>query len=313
MNKKTRLIVLFLCILCFFVIAPVLVSYSEGYRIDFKKMSVVATGGIYVRTFPAADKITIDYGIIEKPGLFANSIFVQSLLPENHTVSILKNGYYDYFKTLPVKENEVTKLENVLLIKKDIKFTATPTPTTQTPPPVASQYIIKNNNLYYSNQKLIPVIKKIVAFNIQGNSIIWIGTDGFLYKSDLANLTVAPVKLISANRAKSVAISPDGKNIVFNNNNSIYISTLSTTPLQNSTLYSSSEKISNVTWLNNDYIIFTSGQKILISEIDYRGNINTIVLSQTLAPSDKFLFNPSDSKIYIQTKTALLVSEKITP
>ena len=122
MTKKTRLIILLCCVVCFFVVAPILVAYSEGYRFDFEKMKIVATGGIYVRTFPSADKITIDGNISEKPGIFLNWIFVQSLLPKNHTVSIKKNGYYDYFKTLPVEENQVTKLENVLLIKKAIAF-----------------------------------------------------------------------------------------------------------------------------------------------------------------------------------------------
>ena len=103
---------------CFLVIAPILVLYSEGDRFDFEYMRITETGGIYVRTFPVAGQIVIDSKISEKPGIFSNSIFVQSLLPSSHAVLIKKNGYYDYFKTLPVEESQVTKLENVLLIKK---------------------------------------------------------------------------------------------------------------------------------------------------------------------------------------------------
>lgn len=122
MTKKTRLIILLICVACFLIIAPVLVLYSMGYRFDFVKMRTTATGGIYVRTFPTAGQVIIDSKIIEKPGMFSNSIFVQSLLPTTHSVLIKKNDYYDYFKTLPVQENQVTKLENVLLIKKNIEF-----------------------------------------------------------------------------------------------------------------------------------------------------------------------------------------------
>ncbi|MGD0577154.1 MAG: hypothetical protein ABSA74_03715, partial [Candidatus Staskawiczbacteria bacterium] len=75
MTKKTRLIILLSCVACFVIIAPILVAYSEGYRFDFEKDKIVATGGIYVRTFPAADKIIIDSDISEKPGLFLNYIF----------------------------------------------------------------------------------------------------------------------------------------------------------------------------------------------------------------------------------------------
>lgn len=108
--------------MCFFVIAPILVAYSMGYRYDFEKMKVVATGGIYVRTFPTAEQIIIDERAPEKPGMFASSIFAQSLLPKNHNVYIKKPGYYDYSKILAVQENQVTKLENVLLIKNNITF-----------------------------------------------------------------------------------------------------------------------------------------------------------------------------------------------
>ena len=68
MNKRTRLIILLTCVTLFILIAPILIAYSEGYRFDFEKRKIVVIGGIYVRTFPAADKITIDSNISEKPG-----------------------------------------------------------------------------------------------------------------------------------------------------------------------------------------------------------------------------------------------------
>ena len=83
-----------------------------------------------------------------------------------------------------------------------------------------------------------------------------------------------------------------------------------------------SEKITDCLWLNNDYIIFTAGDKITISEIDYRGNINAITLPQTIAISpDKkidiknpqIFFNQQSSKLYILTADTLLLSERIIP
>ncbi len=372
MTKRTRLIILLICVAAFLAIAPVLVLYSMGNRFDFKKMKITATGGIYVRTFPAAEQITIDSKILQKPGIFSNSIFVQSLLPNDHTVLVEKSGYYDYSKTIPVLEKEVTKLENVLLIKKDIQFEII-TDKTQSPFTNQEKFIIKNNNLYYSNikenselsvlEKSTPVIKKIVAFSLQNNNIIWIKTDGFLYKSDLENLSADPVKIaltpIKINKTNfykiinynkdifvndngnlfilnaktnnldnfyspvaDEKISPDGKNIIYYNGNNIYISLLSDLTIPKNTLYKSSEKINDCLWLNNSYIIFTAGNKITISEIDYRGNINSITLPQTISispdktieiKSPKIFFNQQEGKLYILTNNILLVSEKITP
>ena len=64
MKKRTRLIIMLACVACFLVVAPILVFYSMGYRFDFAKMKITATGGIYVRTYPVADRILIDSKIL---------------------------------------------------------------------------------------------------------------------------------------------------------------------------------------------------------------------------------------------------------
>lgn len=371
MTKKTRVFILLICVACFLVIAPVLVLYSMGYRFDLVNMRITATGGIYVRTFPVAELIIVDSKISQKPGVFSNSVFVQSLLPKDHTVLVTKNSYYDYFKTLPVKENQVTKIEDVLLIKKNMQFTVIEGKT-QSPFIVQEKFIIENGNLYYSDapensglsaaQKSTPVLKKVVVFAQQNNNIIWLGTDGFIYKSNLASLSAEPAKLIltpikitktgiykiladnnhifvnnngnllllNAETSefdaftasiKDAKISPDGKNIVYYDNNNIYISTLPNMPQIKKTLYKSFEKINNCLWLNNNYIIFNAGNKIVISEIDSRGNINAVTLPQTTAVSadkqievknPKIYFDQQIGKLYILTNDILLLSEKIT-
>ena len=122
MNKRTRLVILIICVVLFSVITPYIVLYSLGYRIDFVNGKIIETGGIYVRVFPQGADITIDSKIKNKTGLFLNSIFVQNLLPKQHAVLIEKEGYHSYQKNLLVKEKEVTKLENVVLFKNKTLF-----------------------------------------------------------------------------------------------------------------------------------------------------------------------------------------------
>lgn len=372
MKRKTRLIILFACAICFIIIAPTLVFYSMGYRFDFEKMKVTATGGIYVRSFPAAEKIIVDSKIIEKPAIFSNSVFIQSLLPNKHSVLLQKEGYYDYSKTIPVQEKEVTKLENIILIKKDISFELV-TDKTKNPFISKEKFIIKNSNLYYSDstenseltaiQKSTPILKGVVAFAIQNNNILWVKTDGFFYKSDSSNLslepikiTLTPIKLIKNGFVKIIAdskeifvndngyllflntktnnlenfyngikdakISPDDKNMVYYDENNVYLSPILDLPFTKNLLYKSSEKINHCLWLNNDYIIINAGDKIIISEIDYRGNINQITLPQKITiskdqeinvKSPKIYYNQQENKLYILTGTNILVSEKIIP
>jgi len=371
MTKKTRLTILFICVACFLFIAPVLVGYSMGYRFDFEKMKVTATGGIYVRTFPAPEQVFVDSKISEKPGIFSNSVFVQSLIPSMHSVLVKKTGYNDYSKTLPVLEKQVTKIENILLIKKNLQFQLI-TDATQSPFTNKEKFIIKNSNLYYSDaaenssltalQKSTPLLKKIAAFMQQNNNIIWLGTDGLIYKSDISSLASTPTKITTtpikisktgsytivgdskntflndngglsilntktnelenlATTVKGIKVSPDEKNIIYYNDTNIYLAPISTEPIAKTSLYKSSEIINDCLWLNNDYVIFTAGDKIIISEIDFRSNVNSVALPQTIviSPDQKIdikvpqiFFNQKEGKLYILTNKVLLVSEKIT-
>lgn len=455
MTKKTRLLILLFCIICFFIIAPVLVAYSMGYRFDFESMKVVGTGGIYVRTFPAAEQIIIDSKISGKPGIFSNAIFVQSLLPKDHTVFIKKDGYYDYFKTLPVQEKEVTKLENVILIKKSLIFNSivdeidyfsiapnnqnviTATigtkatsfnyfnlnnnqsqvlsvqitgkiseikwsddsskalikiqvsgdifyylfdSTIQTPTVTHLPYLDKNsrqisfnprdtkeifyeeNNMLYSlkNNKPQAIIKNLVAYQLAGENIVWLSKEGLLSLSDFSgkliniltgkNITISPAKnyeiltisgktflkedvllflfnpdtkILESFEAPEVpyktAASPDNKNFIYCADNKIYLYSFLDKKYEE---IFSGDKITNCQWLNNDYIISTSGDNIVISEIDYRGNINTVTLPAALdIGEDKTIeiknpqafFVQQSGKLYILADRILLTSEKILP
>ena len=58
-----------------------------------------------------------------------------------------------------------------------------------------------------------------------------------------------------------------------------------------------SEKIGNVFWLTGHYLIFNSGSKIKIAEIDDRDKINIVDLADFKDP--EIFFNQSDKKLYI--------------
>jgi len=122
MTKKKRLIILLIYAVLFFAITPYIVLYSLGYRIDVASKRIIATGGIYVKALPQGTDIIIDSKIKNKTGLFSNTVFVQNLLPKQHAVLIQKEGYHDYQKNLLVRENQVTKLENVVLFKQKMLF-----------------------------------------------------------------------------------------------------------------------------------------------------------------------------------------------
>jgi hypothetical protein len=260
-----------------------------GDRFDFKRMRITETGGIYVRTFPAAGQITIDSNISQKPGLFANSIFVQSLLPKDHTVFIQKDGYYDYFKTLPVVEKEVTKLENVLLIKKSIEFKSLVDKVDYFSIAPNNQSFItfttgaKSTTLNYSSlsssnlpQTLsFAQLGKILSVKWSGDSNKALisalggpasGWETFYYLFDNASQSQAAVKKPTVARIASldkttqqISFNPqDSQQIFFIKNKNLYsLKNNKTTPIITGLL---SYKISgnNITWLSSNGMLSSS-------------------------------------------------------
>lgn len=436
--------------------------YSMGYRIDFENRKITATGGIYTRTYPQADEIIVDSKITKKPGMFANSVFVQDLLPRQHSVLIKKEGYFDYTKTLEVNEKEVTKIENIILFKTEISynklienaisFSVSPdqkniliensntksldfsyfsilspsniktyslplkytdvleikwaedsskalvktrsstnstayyivdfTKETQqnsslsyltagleninfNPQDSSQIFYTKNNTLYFvKNNKAAVLIKNVLDYKFYNGSIVWLSLEGDLNKSDLSGKTTETLSSWNLNKnyfnpanykisivpgkiflTKSDSLfeynseakalesinpiinnykllqSPDNKNIIFYNTSEIYLYPLNgDSKEEHSKLFSANypETITNCFWLNNDYIIFESGNKIIISEIDYRGNINAIQVPQNYEPSPssktpEMFFNTQDNKVYILNGDILYSSEKLTP
>ena len=364
MTKKIRSLILVLCIVLFLVISPYIIIYSLGYRVDFEQKKIVTTGGIYVKALPQGADIIVDSKISNKTSFLSPTVFVQNLLPKQHQVEIKKDGYYDYKKTLEVKEKEVTKLDRVILFKTKIPFEIL---TDKTNSPFSKKepeqlFFIQNGNLYtHGLKKSAIILKKVFAFEVSGNSIIWLGLDGYLYSSsqdgkNTDKLSQIPLKINKNNSykftvvsqyiflkennslllfnqktkifktfyglVKDLVISPDGQKILYYNDNEVLYSYLNSDDPEKIFLNRFSEKIGDCFWLNDDYLIFDLGGKIIISETDNRDSINTITLPQTLSLADgtfieiknpKIFLNHQDEKLYILIKDTLLSSERLIP
>ncbi len=79
-----------------------------------------------------------------------------------------------------------------------------------------------------------------------------------------------------------------------------------------------SEKITDVFWLNDNYLIFMAGDKIKISEIDYRDRLNIIdIFEIKKLPQNgsavKMFWNQFDKKLYLLSKNNLYSSDALLP
>ena len=131
MNQKTRSLLFFFLILIFLVVAPLTVLYSQGYRVDFQNLRVVQTGGFYFRVTPPNVNIIITperenlLAIEDNTNFFFGTLYVENILPERYAITISKEGYHPWRKSLEIREKKVTEVKNVTLIPTDPSFTIT--------------------------------------------------------------------------------------------------------------------------------------------------------------------------------------------
>jgi len=119
---------------------------------------------------------------------------------------------------------------------------------------------------------------------------------------------------------KDTVLSPNGQKIILYNDHEILYSFLNSDMPEKIFLNRFSEEITDVQWINDDYIIFTLGGKIMISELD-QNQPNIITLPQALTingavfdiKNAKIQLNQQDKKLYILAKETVLISERLIP
>jgi len=122
MQKKTRRILFIICLVFFLSVTPLVILYSQGYRIDVDSRKITQTGGFFCRVLPKQATIYFDSKFKKKTDWFFGSALIENLLPKKHKVSIVKEGFHPWEKTLEIREKEVTTAENVILFPKNPDF-----------------------------------------------------------------------------------------------------------------------------------------------------------------------------------------------
>ena len=92
--KKRRIIFLF-CGIFFLVLAPILLFYSLGYRLD-KNFRIGRTGGLYVSSPVSGSEIFVKNKQEKKTNILQNGLFLQNLKTGIYPILITKDGYWPW-------------------------------------------------------------------------------------------------------------------------------------------------------------------------------------------------------------------------
>jgi len=122
MKKEYRKALFISSVFIFFIIAPILIFHSQGYRFDFKNKKVIQTGGFYFEILPKQSNIYLNNKLSTKTNFLFNSTLIENILPDKYDVRIEKNNYRPWEKILNIKEKEVTEAKNIVLFPKNFNF-----------------------------------------------------------------------------------------------------------------------------------------------------------------------------------------------
>ena len=122
MTKKTRFFLFLVCFLLFVLIAPTAILYSQGYRFDFQNKKLTQTGGLFLKVLPKRVDVYLNNNFTKKTDFFFGSVLIQNLLPKEYTITLKKEGYHSWEKTLKIEKKKVTEAKSIILFPENINF-----------------------------------------------------------------------------------------------------------------------------------------------------------------------------------------------
>lgn len=210
----------------------------------------------------------------------------------------IKDFSLDLTKTPQLKEIEKLKIPESILcyqFKNDLSYFFE-----------NSGFLFKGNLNFENKEKLneIPLsISEKDRCDVQifdGFSLLKINDDFFLLNQEKKSFE----KIFEG--IKGFKISPDFLKVALFSNSEIWL--LQKTG-EKIFLNRFSERIENLDWINQDYLIFQTQDKIKISEIDTRSRINVFNILEF--EGKKFFFNQVNQKIYFLKDGVLFQSDSI--
>ncbi|MFA5047806.1 MAG: PEGA domain-containing protein [Patescibacteria group bacterium] len=114
MTLLYRRLVYSIFIIIFLIVTPLVILYAEGYRYNFQKGRVQKTGILIISSLPKKAEVYLNEKKIDKQKTNAK---IEYILPGDYEIKLVKEGYHNWQKKLPICENLTTFAEKIILWK----------------------------------------------------------------------------------------------------------------------------------------------------------------------------------------------------
>lgn len=277
MNKSDaviRYIAFFFSLALYLILLPIILSYSLGYHIDFNKFIIYKTGIISLKSAPSGASIYINGKLY--PDITPARI--EELRPGTYSIEVKREGMFPWQKELAVRPNMVTRAENILLFPM-------------------LQVTEKVNNRETDN-----------FFIPDDRSQIYYMTKSGFYKSNIDGTNSRKLSSYSEWPSGIIGkkLSPDGKKIIYFNENGIWIIYLKGLRLTKNGEIAEIEEvfkgpniIKDVFWHSaSNHIIFIAGRDINVLEIGKGGGKNIVTLNKCTRQPQGLYYDTYNDSLY---------------
>ncbi len=117
MELKKRRFTYIIFFVAFFLVAPIIILYSQGYRPDLANYRLVKLGAIFVKSYPGDALISTN----SKATRHRTPHQILNLIPGENTINVSKDGYHNWEKVIEIESGRTTFVEDILLFKSDFK------------------------------------------------------------------------------------------------------------------------------------------------------------------------------------------------
>lgn len=279
-DRIKRAIAFYLSVVSFFILLPIVLSYSLGYKIDYRPFRIYKTGILYINSYPQGASIYIN----GKRNAMATPAQIEELKPGSYKVDVKREGYYPWDREVVVRPNMVTRLDRIVLfpIAQDIQR--------------VSKWEIKD-----------------FVISDTGN-IVYYFTQYGLLRSDISG---GGLKRLSSYKdwpknIKGKLFSPDGSKILFFTENDVWVVYLNPDKrLPKNTeeaiveeIFTSHEPIESIFWYSTSgYIIVVTEKSIKVVELRSGDKCTAVLLHKFNSRSGGVYYNgDSDSIYFVDTR-----------
>lgn len=188
---------MFSFITLFLITAPILILYASGYRLDFKKRSIIQTGTLFLES---KNLKNADIFINDEPydKQLNEKIFIYNLLPGEYKIKITKENYFSWEKKLHIQSSLTTFEKNIVLF------------------PINQPELIFNEP---SNNYTISPDTKNIIFETENNGI----AELYLLKLETLEKELIYKNSDPTNNIKKINWAPSSKKVLLKKDNLDYL------------------------------------------------------------------------------------------